>query len=466
MPNNHAARSIADATTESVWHRNLPHNISHPVLNGNEIADLVIVGGGFTGLWTAILAKQAQPDRDVLLIDAQDLGFGGSSRNGGFVSESLTHGISQGLSLWPTELAQLMEMGRDNFREIQEFVAAEAIDAELVACGKTAVATKPHQIAALEEAHQLHLRWGEKSEFLNQEQAQADINSPTYLAATRVRSGGGLMNPAKLVAGLAASAASRGVRIFTNSPVTSLDDLSNGVLLTTPSGTIKANQVVLATNAFTPLKKSIRHRVLPIFDHVLATEKLSAQQLADLRWSESQGVTDSGNQFHYYRKTADGRILWGGYDANYYFGNDTSANRETRPASHELLATHFFQTFPSLGEIKFEYKWAGLIDSTSRFTPFYSVSRTGRVGTVVGFTGLGVGASRFGAKVILDLLAKRDTDLTRLEMVRKKPFPFPPEPLRYATVAFTRKALVKEDLTGRRGLWLRGLDHFGIGFNS
>jgi glycine/D-amino acid oxidase-like deaminating enzyme len=124
------------------------------------------------------------------------------------------------------------------------------------------------------------------------------------------------------------------------------------------------------------------------------------------------------------------------------------------------------ETFPSLEDINFEYKWAGLIDSTSRFTPFYDVSGTGRVGTVVGFTGLGVGSSRFGAKVILDLLWKRDTDIVKLEMVRRKPFPFPPEPARYPVVAFTRWSLTREDATGKRGLWLRLLDLFGVGFNS
>jgi glycine/D-amino acid oxidase-like deaminating enzyme len=466
MTNNRAIESLKDSITESVWQRdlNLPQDL--PQLIGEQSADLVIVGAGFTGLWTAILAKDINPACDVVIIDAHDIGYGASSRNGGFISESLTHGLAHGLSLWPKEMQQLLEYGRTNFAEIQEFVRSENIDAELVACGKTAVATRPHEVDALKASVELHNAWGETAEFLTRDEMKSDVHSPTFLAGMRVHTGGGLMNPAKLLSGLTRSALRRGIRIYVNSPVNNLNDSAQKVRVESKAGSLSAQHVVLATNAFTPLKNSIKHRVMPIFDHVLATQPLTAAQLDSIGWKQGQGLTDSGNQFHYFRKTADGRILWGGYDANYYYGNDTRPIRETRPASHELLATQFVETFPTLEGINFEYKWAGLIDSTSRFTPFYDVSRTGRVGTVVGFTGLGVGSSRFGAKVILDLLWKRDTDLVNLEMVRRKPFPIPPEPVRYPVVAFTRWSLTREDKTGKRGLWLRLLDFFGVGFNS
>jgi hypothetical protein len=274
------------------------------------------------------------------------------------------------------------------------------------------------------------------------------------------------VNPSKLINALARAALKRDVSLYTQTPVTKIHDSAHEVQITTPLGRLVAGRVVLATNAFTPLRSSIKHRVMPIFDHVLATRVLTQDELASLGWTENQGITDSGNQFHYYRKTADNRILWGGYDANYYFGNDTSPAREQRRSSHELLARQFFETFPTLSDVTFDYAWAGLIDSTSRFTPFYELSRSGRIGTVVGFTGLGVGSSRFGARVILDLLWKRDTTLTRLEMVRKKPIPVPPEPLRFPIIAFTRAMLTREDRTGKRGLYLKLLDLFGVGFNS
>ena len=465
MNKNRANEAIADSITESVWQKDLALP-TLPSLAGQQSADLVIVGAGFTGLWTAILAKEINPQCDVVIIEAKSVGFGASTRNGGFISESLTHGLSHGLSLWPKEMPNLLELGRTNFNEIQNFLNQEGIDAELVACGKTAVATRDHEVETLKKTVSLHKQWGEDATYLDRDQVQADIHSPTFLAGMRLTTGSGLMNPAKLINGLTQSALKRGVRFFIESPVTELTDTAAGVTLKTERGSLSAKHAVLATNAFTPLKQSIKFRVMPIFDHVLATQSLTPAQLESIGWNDSQGVTDSGNQFHYYRKTADGRILWGGYDANYYYGNDTREIRETRPASHQLLAQQFMETFPSLEDVKFEYKWAGLIDSTSRFTPFYDVSRTGRVGTVVGFTGLGVGSSRFGAKVILDLLWKRDTDIVRLDMVRSKPFPIPPEPIRYPVVVFTRWNLIREDKTGKRGLWLRLLDFFGVGFNS
>jgi glycine/D-amino acid oxidase-like deaminating enzyme len=162
----------------------------------------------------------------------------------------------------------------------------------------------------------------------------------------------------------------------------------------------------------------------------------------------------------------DGRIVWGGYDANYYFGNDTSIARETRTKSHELLARHFFDTFPQLSGTRFEYQWAGVIDSTSRFTPYFTTARNGRVASALGFTGLGTGSSRFGAQVALDLLYRPSSALLDLELVRKKPLPFPSEPLRFPLVQFTRKSLVREDQTGRRNAWLKVMDALKVGFNS
>jgi glycine/D-amino acid oxidase-like deaminating enzyme len=239
------------------------------------------------------------------------------------------------------------------------------------------------------------------------------------------------------------------------------------VRVRTATGSIDARRVVIATNAFPGPLRRLRSWVLPVYDHVLVTEPLGAERLERLGWRENQGVSDAGNQFHYYRRTPDDRILWGGYDAIYYFGNRIDVALEQRPASHRLLARHFFETFPQLEDLRFTHRWAGVIDSTTRFTPVFGTALGGRVAYAVGFTGLGVGSSRFGARVALDLVGGRETERTRLDMVRRKPVPFPPEPLRWALVQATRGALARQDRDGgHRGLWLRTLDRFGVGFNS
>ena len=236
--------------------------------------------------------------------------------------------------------------------------------------------------------------------------------------------------------------------------------------MSTDAGSVDAQRVVVATNAYPPPLRRLRSRVMPVYDHVLVTEPLSDAALAEIGWRDNQGLTDSGNQFHYYRRTPDNRILWGGYDAIYYFGGRIEERLEQRNASHRLLASQFFETFPQLRDLRFTHRWAGVIDSTSRFTPVFGTAYRGRLAYAVGYTGLGVASSRFGAQVALELLHGRDSERTRLEMVRRRAVPFPPEPVRWPVVQMTRAALAHEDRTGRRGLWLRLLDHFGIGFNS
>jgi glycine/D-amino acid oxidase-like deaminating enzyme len=206
--------------------------------------------------------------------------------------------------------------------------------------------------------------------------------------------------------------------------------------------------------------------VIPVYDHVIATAPLTAEQWGALRWQSRCGVTDAGNQFHYYRPTPTGGILFGGWDATYHFGGRVDPRFERRPRTHELLARHLVETFPPLEGIEVTHAWGGPIDSTSRFTPTFGTAMSGKLGWAVGFTGLGVGSSRFAALAALDLLAGADTERTRLSMVRRPPIPFPPEPLRWPVIQFTKRALAAQDRTGHQGLWLRLLDRIGVGFDT
>jgi len=459
-------KSLSDVQHGVSWLEQPGAPEANPPLIANADADLLVIGGGFTGLWTAIRAKDQNPDKDVVLIEANTVAYGGSGRNGGFISASLTHGLTHGEHIWPKEMPELVQQGRDNLTAIAQFVETEGIDADLRLVGKTAIALTPHAKAQLPAMLEIHQRWGEDVELLDQDKMHADVHSPTYLGGLRVRSGGGLMDPARLTWGLQASARKRGVRIYENTKATGITKSSNGITVHTPAASINAKQVALATNGFTPLLKRLKYRMLPIFDHVLVTEPLTESQLDSIGWSENQGLTDIGNQFHYYRRTPDNRILWGGYDAIYHRGNNTDPRMEHRDTSHQLLAAQFLVTFPQLEGIRFSHKWAGIIDSTSRFTPAFGTAMNGDLAYAVGYTGLGTASSRFGALTMLDLLDRKDTERTRLTIVTRKPFPFPPEPLRYPLVQFTRSRLAKEDHTGRRGLWLRTLDFLGLGFNS
>jgi glycine/D-amino acid oxidase-like deaminating enzyme len=217
-----------------------------------------------------------------------------------------------------------------------------------------------------------------------------------------------------------------------------------------------ARQVALGTGAFAPLLRRLRHYLVPVYDYALMTEPLSAQQLASIGWDARPGIGDAANRFHYYRLTSDNRILWGGYDAIYHYGGQVTARLDQRPATFELLARQFFETFPQLDGLRFSHSWGGVIDTCSRFCAFFGTAWQGRLAYAAGYTGLGVGASRFGARVVLDLLGGEPTELTELGLVRSKPVPFPPEPLRSLGIQLTRWSLARADTRGgTRNLWPR-----------
>ena len=431
---------------------------------GGTKADLVIVGGGFTGLWAAIQAKELDPGRSVVVLEAEHIGFAASGRNGGFVAPSLTHGLAQGVACWPDEVATLERLGEENYRGLAESVAAYGIDAELHEPGELTIALTEHQVPGIREAYDLHREHGVPVSMLTASEVRERVRSSRYLDGM-LDPQIGLVDPGLLARGLAEAAERLGVVIHEHTRVTGLDVQGAGLRVTCDDAAVDAGAVLLGTGAFRGPLKRLAAYTLPVYDHVIMTEPLTAAQLAEIGWGGREGLTDGGNQFHYYRRTLDDRILFGGYDANYHFPGRIDPALE-QSSSHDLLVSHLLSIFPALEGISVTHRWAGVIDTTSRFTPVFGTAFGGRLAYAVGYTGLGVASTRFGARVALDLLAGSPTERTELGMVQHKPLPFPPEPFRIIGVRATRAALAAEDRTGKRGLWLKALDAVGIGFDS
>ena len=456
-----AAHALDDAAPSVFWLDRPDRPAPRPRLDAGASADLVVVGGGYTGLWTALLAKEANPQRDVLLVEAGTIGWAASGRNGGFCSASLTHGEANGRERWPAEYDQLHRLGLANLDAIQDTVLRYDIGCDFRRTGELTVATAAHQVDWL----RADLGAGT---FLDRDAMRAELDSPTYLAGVHTPDETAMVDPARLAWGLASAAESLGVRIVERTKVTGLERDGAGMRLRTDRGhDLRAARVALGTNAFPSLLRRTRLHTVPVYDYVLMTEPLTDAQLASIGWGSRAGVGDMANQFHYYRLTDDQRILWGGYDAIYHLGRQVRPTKDQRPQTFERLATHFFETFPQLEGLRFSHRWGGAIDTCTRFCAFYGSAHDGRVAYAVGYTGLGVGASRFGAAVTLDLVDGADTERTRLQMVREKPLPFPPEPFAYAGIQLTRWALARADENdGRRNAWLRTLDRLGLGFDS
>ncbi|WP_375490024.1 NAD(P)/FAD-dependent oxidoreductase [uncultured Jatrophihabitans sp.] len=452
------AATLTSAKPMPYWLDSSDRPHARPALTGRAHCDLAVVGGGFSGLWTALLAKQQDPDREVVLVEADRLAWAATGRNGGFCAASLTHGEANGAARFPAELALLDELGRRNLDEIEQTVKHYAIDCAFERAGELDVATEPYQVDELR---------GGSGRFLDADAVRAEVNSPTYLAGLWNPDTTALIDPARLAWGLADAAEQLGVRIVEGTPVRDVERSGAELVLRTDAGGLTARRVAMATSAFPALLRRVRLYTVPVYDYVLVTEPLTDAQLADIGWHNRQGIGDVANQFHYYRLTSDNRILWGGYDAVYHFGRRMRPSYDQRSATFELLARQFFDTFPQLRGLRFSHRWGGAIDTCTRFCPFFGTGYGGRLAYALGYTGLGVGASRFGANVMLDLLDDRPSERRDLELVRSKPLPFPPEPLAYAGVQATRLALAAADRNeGRRNLWLRTLDRVGLGFDS
>jgi glycine/D-amino acid oxidase-like deaminating enzyme len=440
---------------------------AQPALVGSTDADLCIVGGGFTGLWAALHAKADDPARDVVLLEAETAGFGASGRNGGFAIASLTHGLSNGLSRFADEMKTLERLALENYEGLKADLATRGIDCDFEENGDLGVALEPHQLEWFDEEADLLRRFGHDVEVLDAAATRAEVDSPTYLGALWDRTGAATLDPGKLAAGLRAAAVRAGVRVHEHTPATSLEPGADTVTVLAPQGRVRARRVLLATSAFPPLLRAIRRYVVPVYDYALMTEPLGPERAAAIGWDRRQGIGDMGNQFHYYRRTADDRILFGGYDAVYRFRGPVGPHLDTDEATFGRLAQHFFTTFPQLEGLRFSHRWGGAIDTCSRFSVFFGTAHQGRVAYATGYTGLGVVSTRFGARVALDLLDGRRTEATGLRYVRRKPVPFPPEPLRTAVIQLTRNRLAAADRDeGRRGVWLRTLDRLGLGFDS
>jgi glycine/D-amino acid oxidase-like deaminating enzyme len=446
-----------------------PTDPPEPPFRGEAKADVVIVGGGFTGLWTAIQLKETAPDLRVIVLEQEVVGFGASGRNGGFVDASLTHGLANGLKHFPDEIDALQAEGARNYSELTAFVRSEGIECDLEENGFTTLATEPYQVREFEAWLPIAARHGEASELWDRQRAQGEIHSPLIVGALHHPEGVALVDPGKLVRGLKRAALTRGVRIHEGSRVAGLERADSGVRVRVAgaSGSIAAGRVVVATSAYSGWLRRLLTWFVPVYDYVLASEPLTPEQRAAVGWERRQGLEDATTRFHYFRLTADDRILWGGWDAIYHWRNGVGPRHDARPATFDLLDRQFRAFFPQLADLHWTHRWGGAIDTTSNFTVTFGNLMGGRVLYALGYTGLGVAASRWAGGVVRDMLLRPESDLLRLRFVRAKPWPIPPEPLRSLGVAVMQREIARaDDHEGRKGLLLRFLETLGIGFDS
>ncbi len=456
---------FADTTFAPFWPQTVKDAQELPALSGHVDCDLAIIGAGFTGLWSALKARERHPDARIVVLEGRRLMNAASGRTGGFCAPSISHGVMNALNRWPDEAETLIRLGRENLDEMAADIEAYGIDAEFERTGKVNVARTEWEAEGLHAMHAAYARFAFDSNMLTGPALAQRFDSPRYPVGL-FEDNYAYVNPAKLVQGLARACLKGGVEIYEGSKVTGVKKEGAGLRLTTAGGDVSARQVIMATSADMPLLWHLRGAIIPIYDYTIMTEPLSDAQLASTGWNERHGVADSGNQFHYSRKTADNRILWGGFDAIYHFGAKRDETRLNCNKTYAQLEANFIETFPTLSDVRFSHAWGGIIDTSARLTFFTGTALGGRLAYAMGFTGQGVTATRFAALSMLDQLDGLRNDRTELRMTRSRPVPFPPEPVRSLAVRWAQRDLAREDQTGHRSAMLRLLDRLGIGFGS
>lgn len=431
------------------WLEGVPH-APGPALVGSVDVDVAIVGGGFTGLWTAYLLLGADPSLRVAVVEAEEIGFGASGRNGGFAMTLLdmslahlrrNHGDAAAAAAHRA-VAESVEM-------IGATIADEGIDCEWVHGGLMTVATNVGQLQRLRE----DLEAAEAMDLdgfreLSRAEARAEVDSPTYLGAL-MEDHCAVLHPAKLARGLADAVVRRGGVVYETTRVESVEDRGPKVLIRADGATITADQVVLATNAWARNQPWFSNTIVALYTYVLLTEPLTEEQWASVGWEQRQGIEDKRNFVHYYRRTADGRILWGGRDGVVHAQLPGRPGiRPTYDRSKVVsirLADTFRRTFPQLAEVRFTHHWGGPVGITAQFLPHVGTIDGGRIHYGHGYNGHGVAPTHTVGRILSERILGTSSALDDLCFVDPPQPRFPPDPLLWASAELTRQTLLHQD---------------------
>ena len=450
-------RTIEDSC---YWFTFRDANEAHVPLVGEHETDIAIIGGGFTGLWSAYFLKRLDPNVRIALVEQGRLGYGASGRNGGMACGTLDQ--SHGAAIEHFGRKEAEKMARVAERNYAAF-AAFAADCDFEHKGFLHPALLPQHMEAFKEESEAAVSVGAPEwKMLSADEMRKELDSPLYLGGAFSIEGGSV-NPMKLVTKLKKEAERSGVEIFENTKVERLQAHE----IATVVGRLRAKRIILATDAYGHhIASALRKKYLPLYDYIIVSEPLTTEQFAKIGWKNRQGVSDVRTFFNYYRLTADNRILWGTSEAHYYPPNQVHPRHDYSKECHEILQTSFAEHFPQLRELRFPYVWGGPIAATTRLSPCFGTLHHGHTLYALGYTGQGVVASRFAGEVLAYQALNRPSPLLELAMVRKSPLPYPPEPLRRIAVELVRRALRKTDRGEKPSLLLRMLGAFNIEFSS
>jgi glycine/D-amino acid oxidase-like deaminating enzyme len=438
---------MSDYPTRSFWLGRKPYQPGQP-LEGDRKADIVIMGGGFTGLWSAIHLKDAEPALDIVVLEREVIGYGASGRNGGFCMTMVERNLAQLMRRVGPQKARAQHLAMiDTVRELHEFCQREGIDADISAPGLLTVSNGPEQDVRIRK----DLEAAEKMKL--DDFHELDGAACRELARTdKVRCGHWedvslLVDPAALARGLKDAALRRGIHVFEGTEVDSLSAHKGRVEARTALGTVTADRGLIATNAYAHAIPALRKYLFTIYAYITATEPLTEEQWARVGWERGMGIEDKRVMPHFHRPMPDGRILWGGRDSIYAREGPNKARDRNAYAFRRLHET-FYWTFPQLSDVKFEHAWGGPVCGAYNCMASIGWLKGKRLMYALGYSGHGVGPSQLAGKMVRDLMLGRKTELLELPMVSLKPVALPPEPLKSMMIGLGSRFLLQVDDTG------------------
>jgi putative aminophosphonate oxidoreductase len=413
-------------------------------------ADVCVVGGGYTGLWTALRVKELEPDASVVLVEADICGGGPSGRNGGFA-----------LSWWPKietlqkrvgseEALRLVKASEMAVDEIGEFCRREQVDAHFHRGGWLWTATSPAQVGSWNGAVRAAEAYGERPfELLSADEVRARTGSPVHLGAA-FEAGAATVQPALLARGLRRVALARGIRIHERTPMVGLDR-EQGVVRT-PSGSVLAGAVVLALNAWAIKVRELSRALVALSSDMVATAPMP-ERLAESGWSGGEAISNSRLLVHYYRPTRDGRVAFGRGGGRLAFGDRVDSNFDYNQRQTRELKVELRQLVPAVEDIEITNAWGGPIDRTPDGLPVCGrLSARARIVYATGYSGNGVAPSLTLAKILASSALGRGDEWSASGLNGGIPSRFPPEPVRFLGGLVVREAVRRKESREDRGL--------------
>ena len=436
----------------SLWWETLGRTPARRPPLSTTLADVAIVGAGYTGLWTAYYLAQLDPSLDIVVIEREHVGFGASGRNGGWCVGELASGLDALTAAGGAAGAmRLLRATFDTVDEVGRVCDEEDIDCDWAKGGTIRVARNDAQLVRQREEVAHHHAAGLTEDDLRLLDAG---EARDHLGATDVR--GGLffahtaaLHPAKLVHGLADAVERRGVTVVEGTTAT---ELRAGAVLT-DHGTVRARVVVRATEGYTPSLAREQRTLAPLYSLMIATEPLAAEAWDEIGLRDRQTFADDRHLVIYGQRTADDRIAFGGRGAPYAFGSRVDSSVETSSARHDLIEETLRELLPAVGGARITHRWGGVLGVPRDWFPSLDYDPTTGMGHAGGYVGEGVAASNLAGRTLAELIAGADTERTGLPWVGHRSPRWEPEPLRWiginGALRVMRSADEVEDRTGR-----------------